>query len=83
MSILHTSGLDHTGSAGLKHALGENLYTEWLGLDRLLARLKESHSICLKVLYEVPSSMDRERARGYMECLFPEVTKRGIVEVVS
>lgn len=65
------------------HAIGEAYHAEWLELDRLLAQLRESHSIRLRVMYEAPSSMDRELARGYMKCLLPEVITRGTVEMVE
>ena len=83
MWFLFNLDLSHVDPTELGHTLGANIYAEWLRLDRILTQLWESHSIRLRVFYHVPSSMDGERARAYMEFLFPEVTTRGIVEFLE
>ena len=83
MWFLFNLDLGDAGPAELGDVLGANIYAEWLRLDRLLTQLWESHSIRLRVFYHVPSSMDGERARDYMELLFPEVTTRGIAEFLE
>lgn len=64
------------------HTDGEAMYQRWLELDRVLAQMRESRSVRLKVLYNSPSTMER-RARGCVEELLPEVTTRGTVKVVK
>lgn len=66
-----------------RNAIGEETYEKWLELDHLLAQLWESHSIRLKVLYNAPPSMSPVRARGWIECLFPEIVERGIAELTE
>ena len=61
--------------------IGETSYQEWLKLDNVLAQLWESHSIRPEVTYNVPRGMD-EVAECRMQILLPEVTTRGIVDLV-
>lgn len=58
----------------------ETTRTEWLELDSVFVKIWESHSVRPKVRYYLPSSMDGERARRSMEGLFPETTKRRVVD---
>ena len=67
----------------VREAVGGIAYPEWLELDCLLAQLHESHSIRLKVLYNVPFDTDGSRERRRMEVLLPEVMTRGIVDLVG
>ena len=67
---------NHLDAVLIRRTIGETTYGDWLELDRLLAKLCESHSIHLKVLH-LPESV-----RGVGSCvetLLPEVTKRGMV----
>ena len=64
-------------------SLGEAAYMGWLELDCTLAKLHESHSVRFKVLYNVPDWATKEKAVDCMESLLPEVTKRGVVELVD
>ena len=72
--------------ADLTGAIGEAAYQEWLDLDRSIARLWESHSIRLKAEYYDSSTFGdgmvaKDKARKCLECLLPEVTNRGIVDL--
>ena len=58
------------------------MYQEWLELDRLLTCLWESYSTRLKVLHDAPPWIDKQIGRSFMESLFPQLTVRGIVEIV-
>ena len=49
----------------------------WPDLDHFLIQLRESHSIFLNVVCPQPG----EEAKGWVEYLLPEVTKRGSVEL--
>ena len=68
-------------------AIGEAAYQEWLELDRSIARLWESHSIRLKAEHDAATfgnEMEvKDEARKCLECLLPEVTDRGIVDLVK
>ena len=68
----------------VRYAVGESTYQGWLELDRLLAQLNESHSFRLKVLrYKFHTDSDGSGERRRMGILLPEVTARGIVDLVS
>ena len=62
-----------------RRALGEGVLEEWLNLDRILVHLRESFSIRTDVIWT------RGRSEGdlgdYVGCLFPEMTRRGMVTV--
>jgi hypothetical protein len=80
-SYVGTTGVD--GNA--KHAIGEESWREWLDLDRLLVRLWESSSIRLKLTRLRLTGIQEPDIRyhvGY-RCLFPEITKRGIFDLVE
>lgn len=78
--VLYWQERSHFDAAKFRDTVGAAAYTQWLELDRLLAKLQESQSVRPKVLYTVPPPMGTEDARSYMECLFPEMTKRGVVD---
>ena len=85
VSLGMTSGvsLGRTDPAGIRHAIGEAAYLEWLELDRLLVQLSESHSIHVKVFYfGYPGAAGRGE-RGRMNILLPEVMARGIAGFVG
>ena len=67
----------------IMHVVGETVYREWLELDRLLTQLSESHSICLEILYDMPSSLGGEIASSLMESLLPELTRRGLARLTG
>ena len=66
-----------------RHMDGETVHQMWLKLDHVLAQLRESRSIRLKIWYHPPSRMDKTRAKGYIKKLLPEVTTGGIVDIVE
>ena len=68
------------GPGDFRDVVGEAVYEEWMDLDRLLDRLRESHSIRLNVLCNAPSSMGEAQARGCMEKLLPKVMRGGMAE---
>ena len=68
------------GCEGVKDAIGEISYREWLELDQVLAQLCESHSVQLRVAYNLHVDMDGSKERDRMEVLMPEVMARGLVD---
>jgi len=64
------------------HAIGEGNYGQWLELDRLLVQLWESHSIRTRLICTILTEQEQELG-DYFGCLFPEITKRGIVDLVE
>jgi hypothetical protein len=69
--------------AGFRCRIGETVWAEWSELDRVLAQLRESHSIRLKVLYGVRSWMDGQRARSCVASLLPETSTGGIARLIA
>jgi hypothetical protein len=67
--------------ADVREAIEEEDWEEWLDLDRLLAQFWES-SIRPKVVRptRMESTWDTRDSVGY-QCLFPEITKRGIIDL--
>ena len=69
---------------GFRTSIRETNYQGWLELDRLLVELWESHSVRLMVLYGGSASTAfRPRTKLCTESLFPEITVRGIVELIN
>ena len=68
--------------ADVRQGFEEEDWEEWLDLDRLLVQLWESNSIRPKVTR--PTQMEGARNTrdgvGY-QCLLPEITKRGIIDL--
>ena len=58
----------------------EATYQEWWELDRLLVHFRTSRSICPKLVFEM--DLDKEDLRGCALSLLPEVTRRGLVDLV-
>ena len=81
--MLHGRDINCVDPANFGRAIGDPIYREWLELDHLLVQLWESHSIRPKVTYIALSYMHEGRARSCMESLLPEVTTRGIVDLVE
>ena len=71
------------GCEGVKDAIGETSYRGWLELDQVLAQLCESHSVQLRVAYNLHVDMDGSKERDRMEVLLPEVMARGLVDLVG
>ena len=76
----HRVGSDDLGV--LLDDIGGACYQGWLELDSVLAQLWESHSIRPEVTYNVPTWMGKGTGRR-MQILLPEVTARGIVDLVE
>jgi hypothetical protein len=53
---------------------GSNL---WLNLDCLLVQFWESHSIRPMIVYMA----NKDITRDHIECLLPEITKRGVIDI--
>jgi len=67
--------------ADVRREIGDqNLW--WLELDRLLAKLWESHSIRPQILYHTPPSWEGAMI-DLVGWLLPETTGRGIVNLVN
>jgi len=54
---------------------------QWMDLDHHLIQLWESHAIRTKVIYSV--AREEKVVCGYIRGLLPEMTKRGIIELVD
>jgi hypothetical protein len=61
----------------------EASYREWLELDHLLVGLWQVHSIRVKFKYEVLASIGGKVSRLCVESLLPQLTARGVVELVG
>jgi hypothetical protein len=64
--------------ADVREEVGEAGYGEWLDLDRLLVQLWESRRIRLMAAFTKGQDM-----RSSIECLLPEITKRGMIDLVE
>ena len=79
ISICVPSWLGSYGSK-IKQSLGEAALGRWLDLDRLLLQFWEVHLVLPKV--ECASMEGQEQiAKDCIGCLFPEVTKSGVVDL--
>jgi hypothetical protein len=76
--VTATSG----GGVDVVQVIGEENWEEWLDLDRLLVQFWESSSIRQKVIgqSQVQGAWDTKDCVGYRR-LFPEITKRGIIDL--
>jgi len=61
--------------------IGEGFHQEWQDLDRLLVQFWTSHSIRPQVVY-VPAEGE-EDMRDHAPHLLPDLTKRGLVDLVQ
>ena len=68
--------------ASVIQTVREEIYGEWADLDRLLVRFLELRAVRTKIVYVVEKG-GKEEARGYIGGLLPEITARGIFEVVD
>ncbi|KAF9789223.1 hypothetical protein BJ322DRAFT_1017929 [Thelephora terrestris] len=65
--------------SNVRQAIGEEIYNQWMDLDRVLVRLWESNAIPTQIIYT--TSRGKEAGHEYVRGLLPEMTKRGIGEV--
>jgi hypothetical protein len=68
----------HGVGANVRPAIGTANFGQWLDLDRLLVKLWESHSIRPKVICTT-----RTEKGDCVGCLLPEITRRGILDLVE
>ena len=68
--------------ANVRQIIGEPVFGQWLALDRVLVQVWESHSICPKIMYIAPGK-EKKVMDACMGYLLPEITKRGIVDLVE
>jgi len=68
------------GDANVKQTIGEVNLGQWLDLDRLMVQLWESRSIRSMV---TRGSLDRWDMRDCVGYLLPEMTRRGIIDLVE
>ena len=81
--IFYVLDFHRPDTTGFRNNVGERVYQEWQELDDLLTHLWESRSIQLRVLHDVPSWVGGQCAKICIGQLLPEVTKKGIVELVE
>jgi hypothetical protein len=62
--------------------VGEEIYRQWADFDCTLIRLWESHAIRTNVICDTVAE-GRKGFPEYIGGLLPEMTKRGIVEIVN
>ena len=65
----------------LSGQITEAVHQEWQDLDHLLVQLWTSHSVRPKIMYRREKGEDE--ARGFAQRLLPELTRRGIIDVVE
>lgn len=75
--------LDRVDRANVRRVIGEGTHEQWLDLDRRFVQLWESHSIRPKLLYHAPPGKDIEGPTSCVEGLLPEITRRGIADLVK
>jgi len=63
-------------------AVGDGISDEWFNLDRLFVKLWESHKIRPRMVYAMLEEKDKQ-VKHRIECLLPEITKRGIIDPVE
>ena len=80
--VPHTAYGPTLNLADLMDELGETEYGHWLELDRVLAQLWESHSIRPRVLHFAPSGEKERESNSCVHALLPEITRRGIADLV-
>jgi hypothetical protein len=62
----------------IKQAIGEAVFGQWLDFDRFLVQLWKSCSVRPRVMYTAQRGV-----ADCIGCLLPEVTKRGILNIVE
>ena len=82
--MLHTTeskNIQHISLELYRYALWDVVHQGWLDLDHLLVQLWASHSLRLKVAYELLRG-SRE-SRYHVTKLLPELMRRGVVDLVG
>ena len=69
------------GHVGVQRKTQPEISSRWRDLDHTLVQLWESSMIATRVVYT--AGKEETGAREYVERLLPEMTKRGIVELVG
>ena len=67
----------------IRQTIGEIVYGHWLDPDRPLIQFWESRSIRPKITYSHTSQGEMEEVIDCVSSLLPEVTKRGVVDLVK
>jgi hypothetical protein len=73
-SVLYDASLFNP-NVRIEKAIGELSYNQWLGLDRLLTQLQDSHSIHPTICYD-GSVQRKEEMYKNMRYLLPETTEK-------
>jgi len=82
ISIYAPSRFTHIDpKANVRETIGGEISEQWLDLDRLLAQFWESRSIRPKVVCTT-QERGNKNTRCCIGCLLPEVTKRGIIDLI-
>ena len=66
----------------VRETIGERIYGQWSDLDRLLVQFWESRLIRPEVIWAMVEKK-RKVTRDSIGCLLPEITKRGIIDLVE
>ena len=66
-----------------RRIIGEMIYKDWSDLDRFLVQFWESCSALPRVTLGVSTEEVKQNMRCCIECLFPETTKRRIIDLVG
>ena len=66
----------------IRKVIGGRIYGQWLDLDRLLVQFWESRSIRPRVIWAM-AEREREVMRDSIGQLLPEITERGIIDLVE
>ena len=66
-------------SSGIRKSIRELAFNKWSELDRLLIQFSDTHSIRLKVSYNVLRD-EWKKIEVWVRCLLPEMTKRGLID---
>jgi len=75
---LHSLSLELPHS-GIEDPVWEVAHREWLDLDRLLVQFWDSHKLRSKVIYA--KAKGEKDAKDEVAKFFPELTRRGIVDL--
>jgi len=69
-------------NANIGQVIGEAAREQWVDLDHFLVRFLGSRSIRLVVKSTTPAGEGHD-VRGYIGWLMPEVTRRGVIDLVE
>ena len=80
LQIIKSKTLQHISlHLGTVDTIGDAVFQEWQDLDRLLVQFWTLHPIHLQVTYE----MGEGDLRDHLPGLLPELTRRGLVDLVE